>query len=95
MKRKRETMQNATRVCEICIHSQATVAITFPVCLPTLDSESITSPYTKPNTHKHVHVIYKPLFMTNSAELVYDTLLAEWYSGHSGVLYLIHIRLPI
>ena len=26
--------------------------------------------------------------MTNSAELVYDTLLAEWYSGHSGVLYL-------
>ena len=33
-------------------------------------------------------VIYKPLFMTNSAELVYDTLLAEWYSGHLGVLYL-------
>ena len=38
-----------------------------------------------------VYVIYKPLFITNSAELVYDILLAGWCSGHSGVLYLISI----
>ena len=33
-------------------------------------------------------VIYNPLFMTKSAELVYDTFLAERYSGRAGVLYL-------
>ena len=33
-------------------------------------------------------VIYKLLFMTKSAELAYDTFLAERYSGRAGVLYL-------
>lgn len=33
-------------------------------------------------------MIFKPLFMINLAELVYDTLLVERYSGRSGALYL-------